>query len=207
MFIKDSALIAVDLQNDFCPGGALEIRGGDSIIGRINHLMPKFEKVVATQDWHPVKHVSFASSHAEMDTYSEVCVNGFNQILWPEHCIEGSEGAQFHKDFNSNGADLILRKGNNPLLDSYSVFFENDKITPTGLSGYLHSLHLHNIFIAGLATDFCVYFSALDALKLDFNVTVIIDCCKGVDIPDGNVGRVVEEMLEVGVNLIHSESL
>ena len=164
--LKHAVLLVIDVQKDFCPGGALAVNGGDRIIPLINKIMEKFERVVATQDWHPVEHTSFAVNHKGKKVLDTVAVHGITQVLWPEHCVQGTEGADFHPDLEKRYFNLILRKGMNPELDSYSAFFENDKTTSTGLEYYLKGLGLSHVYICGLATDYCVYYSAMDALKL-----------------------------------------
>lgn len=197
--MPENALIVVDVQNDFCPGGALAVAGGDEIVPGINALMTDFTTVVLTQDWHPARHGSFASTHeAEPFTFIEMPYGP--QVLWPDHCVQGSDGAAFHEDLRTEG-DLIIRKGCNPDVDSYSAFFENDRTTPTGLDGYLRTRGIGNLTIAGLATDFCVNYSAVDAAKLGFNVTVRTDLCRAIDM-DGSLAAALAGMKAVGVTLI-----
>ena len=174
------ALIVIDVQNDFCPGGALAVAGGDAIVPGINALMDEFEAVILTQDWHPAGHSSFASTH-NADPMSMIDMPYGPQVLWPDHCIQGGAGAEFHTDLNSVCADLIIRKGYNPAIDSYSAFFENDHTTPTGLEGYLRTRRITDLTMVGLATDFCVNFSAVDAAKLGFDVTVLQSLCRAID--------------------------
>ena len=193
------ALIVIDVQNDFCPGGALAVPDGDAIIPGINALMGDFDAVILTQDWHPAGHSSFASSHgAEPMTLTEMPYGP--QVLWPDHCVQGTEGAAFHKDLMSDRADLIIRKGYNPAIDSYSAFFENDKTTPTGLEGYLRTRGIDSLTMVGLATDFCVNYSAVDASRLGFTVTVRQDLCRAIDF-DGSLSAAVEGMAGAGVTL------
>ena len=193
------ALIVIDVQNDFCPGGALAVPEGDTIIPGINALMGDFDAVILTQDWHPAGHSSFASSHgAEPMTLTEMPYGP--QVLWPDHCVQGTEGAAFHKDLMTDRADLIIRKGYNPAIDSYSAFFENDKTTPTGLEGYLRTRGIDSLTMVGLATDFCVNYSAVDAARLGFTVTVRQDLCRAIDF-DGSLAAALEGMAEVGVKL------
>lgn len=194
------ALIVIDVQNDFCPSGALAVAGGDEIIPRINSLMGNFAATILTQDWHPAGHSSFASSHAGKDTYSLIDMPYGPQVLWPDHCIQGSTGANFHADLNTNAADLIVRKGYNPAIDSYSAFFENDRKTPTGLDGYLQNRGITTLTMVGLATDFCVQYSALDAAKLGFDVTVLEDACRAIDL-DGSLASARATMQSAGVKL------
>lgn len=191
------ALLVIDVQNDFCPGGALAVAGGDEIVAGINAIMPEFDAVILTQDWHPAGHSSFASTHdAEPMTLTQMPYGP--QVLWPDHCIIGSTGAVFHKDLNTDAADMIIRKGYNPAIDSYSAFFENDHTTPTGLDGYLRTRGIDTLTLVGLATDFCVNFSAVDAAKLGFNVTVRTNLCRAIDF-DGSLDAAVAGMKAAGV--------
>jgi len=199
-------LIITDIQNDFCPGGALAIADGDQIIPTINKISAGFEKVVATQDWHPAGHLSFASSHGR-HPFEVVKVDGQEQVLWPDHCIQGTAGADFHRKLDLAPVDLIIRKGNDPLIDSYSVFVENDKTTKTGLQYYLWGLGVKHIFICGLATDYCVYYSAHDAATLGFRVTVIIDACRGIDVPEGNIDRVLKDLRRENVLIANHDAI
>ena len=194
------ALIVIDVQNDFCPGGALAVPGGDEIVSDINALMADFDAVILTQDWHPAGHSSFASSHAGKAPYDMVEMPYGPQVLWPDHCVKGTDGAEFHKDLNANRADLIVRKGFNAAIDSYSAFFENDRKTPTGLEGYLRTRGLTDLTMVGLATDFCVNFSAVDAAKLGFKVTVLEDLCRAIDL-NGSLQAARKGMRDAGVSL------
>jgi len=194
------ALIVIDVQNDFCPGGALAVPGGDEIVGGINDLMADFDAVILTQDWHPAGHSSFASSHEGKDPYEMIEMPYGPQVLWPDHCVQGSDGAAFHKDLTSERADLIIRKGFNPAIDSYSAFFENDQSTPTGLEGYLRTRGLSDLTMVGLATDFCVNFSAVDAAKLGFDVTVLQSLCRAIDL-NGSLEAALNGMADAGVHL------
>lgn len=200
-------LIVVDVQNDFCPGGALQIKDGDSIIPLINRIMERFDLVVATQDWHPQDQVSFASNCPGKNIYDQIDISGIAQTLWPDHCIQGTKGAEFHDDLNLSKFSLILRKGMNPLVDSYSAFIENDRNTETGLAGYLKALKVREIFICGLATDYCVYYSAMDSLRYRFRCNVIIDATRGLDLPDRSIDAVVSEMKDKGISVISSDEL
>ncbi len=195
-----NALIVIDVQNDFCPGGALAVPGGDTIVPAINALMNRFDAVVLTQDWHPAGHSSFASSH-DADPMSMIDMPYGPQVLWPDHCVQGTQGAQFHTDLDTHRADLIVRKGYNPAIDSYSAFFENDKTTPTGLEGYLHTRGIDDLTLVGLATDFCVNFSAVDAANLGFKVTVQTDLCRAIDF-DGSLDAALAGMKSAGVELV-----
>lgn len=194
------ALIVIDVQNDFCPGGALAVAAGDGIVAGINRLMADFGAVVLTQDWHPGDHSSFADNHADAEPFRVIEMPYGPQVLWPRHCVQGSEGAAFHPDLNSDRADMVIRKGFRPEIDSYSAFFENDHTTPTGLDGYLRSRGLTKLVLTGLATDFCVGFSALDAAALGFDVTVRMDLCRAIDL-DGSLAGMVEKMKAAGVVL------
>ena len=195
------ALIVIDVQNDFCPGGALAVAEGDTIVPGINALMEAYEAVVLTQDWHPAGHSSFASSHENAAPMSLITMSYGPQVLWPDHCIQGSAGAAFHNDLNTDAADLIIRKGYNPAIDSYSAFFENDHTTPTGLHGYLQTRGVTDLTMVGLATDFCVNFSAVDAAKLGYAVTVDTSLCRGIDF-DGSLDTAMATMGQAGVTLI-----
>ncbi|MBW4962656.1 bifunctional nicotinamidase/pyrazinamidase [Sulfitobacter sp. CW3] len=194
------ALIVIDVQNDFCPGGALEVPQGDEIIERINDLMADVDAVILTQDWHPARHSSFASSHAGKGPYEMIEMPYGPQVLWPDHCVQGTNGGQFHADLNDTAADLIIRKGYNPDIDSYSAFFENDHTTPTGLDGYLRSRGITDLVIVGLALDFCVNYSAVDAAKLGFNVEVRQDLCRAIDL-NGSLAAAIDGMVAAGVTL------
>ncbi len=194
------ALIVIDVQNDFCPGGALAVPGGDQIVAGINALMGEFSAVILTQDWHPAGHSSFASSHAGKAPYDMVEMPYGPQVLWPDHCIQGTKGAAFHQALNTTRADMIIRKGYNPDIDSYSAFFENDHSTPTGLDGYLRTRGITDLTMMGLATDFCVNFSAVDAAKLGFAVTVRADLCRAIDL-DGSLDVAMTGMRDVGVRI------
>lgn len=191
------ALLVIDVQNDFCPGGALAVTSGDEIVAGINAAMPDYAAVILTQDWHPSGHSSFASSH-NADPMSMMEMPYGPQVLWPDHCIQGSAGAAFHKDLNTVHADLIIRKGYNPAIDSYSAFFENDHTTPTGLEGYLRTRGIDTLTLVGLATDFCVNYSAIDAAKLGFKVTVQMDLCRAIDF-DGSLDAAQRDMAAAGV--------
>lgn len=193
------ALIVIDVQNDFCPGGALAVPGGDEIVPGINALMADFPSVILTQDWHPAGHSSFASSHGAAPMSMTEMPYG-PQVLWPDHCIQGSDGARFHPDLITDRADLIIRKGYNPAIDSYSAFFENDHTTPTGLEGYLRTRGISNLTMVGLATDFCVNYSAVDAARLGFAVEVRTDLARAIDF-DGSLDAAREGMQAAGVTL------
>ena len=194
------ALLVIDVQNDFCPGGALAVPDGDTIVTGINTLMDDFGAVILTQDWHPAGHSSFASTH-KAAPMSIIDMPYGPQVLWPDHCIQGSTGAQFHADLNTTRAAMIIRKGYNPAIDSYSAFFENDHTTPTGLEGYLRTRAITTLTMVGLATDFCVNYSAVDAAELGFDVTVRMDLCRAIDF-DGSLDAAVAGMKGAGVMVV-----
>jgi nicotinamidase/pyrazinamidase len=198
--MADEALIVVDLQIDFCPGGALPVEGGDDIVPLVNGMVQSFEHVILTQDWHPPHHSSFASSHDGRAPFEEIEMPYGTQTLWPDHCIQGSGGAAFHPNFNRARAELIIRKGFRRSIDSYSAFFENDHATPTGLAGYLRERGISSLTLVGLATDFCVAYSALDAVSQGFAATVRLDACRGIDI-GGSVSTMLGKMRAAGVTL------
>ncbi|MFZ3583283.1 bifunctional nicotinamidase/pyrazinamidase [Loktanella sp. DJP18] len=193
------ALIVIDVQNDFCPGGALAVTGGDAIVAGINALMDDFRTVILTQDWHPRGHSSFASSHPGSAPMDVTDMPYGPQVLWPDHCIQGTTGAAFHSDLRTDG-DLIIRKGYNPAIDSYSAFFENDRATPTGLEGYLRTRGITRLTLVGLALDFCVNFSAVDAARLGFDVTVRTDLSRAID-ANGSLDAAIAGMRDAGVAL------
>lgn len=195
------ALIVIDVQNDFCPGGALAVAGGDEIVAGINALMTEVPVVILTQDWHPNAHASFASSHPGRAPFEQIEMSYGPQTLWPDHCVEGSNGAAFHPALDTNRADLILRKGHDPAIDSYSAFFENDRTTPTGLHGYLQTRGIARLILVGLATDFCVSYSALDAARLGYDVTVATTLCRAIDL-DGSLEAAKQGMRAAGVTLV-----
>ncbi|MEM8631206.1 MAG: bifunctional nicotinamidase/pyrazinamidase [Pseudomonadota bacterium] len=199
-----SALIVIDVQNDFCPGGALAVDGGHEVVPIINAMMDDYETVILTQDWHPAGHSSFASSHEDKDPFEVTEMHYGAQVLWPDHCVQGSEGAEFHPDLRTHPADMVVRKGFRPAIDSYSALFENDHTTPTGLEGYLKGRGITHLTFAGLATDFCVNFSAVDAARAGFDVTVRMDACRAIDL-DGSLDAAKEAMREAGVVLADSD--
>lgn len=200
------ALLIVDVQNDFCPGGALEVPKGDQVVPVINRLSKHFDHVIQTQDWHPKGHSSFASSHLDKDPFSVIEMPYGDQVLWPDHCVQGSKGAEFHADLVTTRTQLIIRKGFRKEIDSYSAFYENDNQTPTGLAGYLREREIDTLYACGLATDFCVKWSVLDGLKEDFDVTVIEDAVKGIDM-EGSVAAAWKEMEEAGAGRLSSDDL
>lgn len=201
-----SVLLAVDLQNDFCPGGALAVRDGDAVVPLVNALARRFENVVLTQDWHPAGHSSFASSHAGRAPFETIGLSYGPQVLWPDHCVQDSRGAAFHAGLDVPHAQMIVRKGYRPQVDSYSGFLEADRVTPTGLAGYLRERGITQLFLAGLATDFCVAWTALDARRLGFTVTVVEDACRGIDL-DGSLARAWSEMTGAGVARTDSSAI
>ena len=196
-----SAFIVIDVQNDFCPEGALAVADGDAVVAPINAMMADFDHVILTQDWHPHDHSSFASQHDGLDAFSTTTMDYGEQTLWPDHCIQGSIGAEFHPSLNLDRAELIIRKGYRTAIDSYSAFFENDKTTPTGLGGALKGRGITHLAMAGLATDFCVAFSALDAAKLGFDVTVHLSACRAIDL-GGSLDAAISQMTDAGITLI-----
>jgi nicotinamidase/pyrazinamidase len=199
--MDDYALVVIDVQNDFCPGGALAVAGGDEVVPLINALSRDFEHVILTQDWHPSGHSSFASSHGGKKPFETITMPYGEQTLWPDHCIQGTDGADFHPGLEWTRAELVLRKGFRKAIDSYSAFYENDHNTPTGLAGYLGERGISQITLAGLATDYCVAYSALDAARLGFKVTVRLDCCRAIDL-DGSLQRMTVRMRDAGVKLV-----
>lgn len=197
----DEALIVIDLQNDFCPGGGLAIPAGDEIVSPINALMAEFSCVVLTQDWHPADHSSFASNHPGAAPFSIVAMPYGPQVLWPTHCVQGSKGAAFHHGLQTDPAQLVIRKGFRREIDSYSAFFENDHTTPTGLEGYLRDRKIKTLTLVGLATDFCVAYSALDAARLGFAVTLRADMCRAIDL-NGSLADAKAKTVAAGVTWI-----
>jgi nicotinamidase/pyrazinamidase len=195
-------LIVIDVQNDFCPGGALAVPGGDEVIPVINRIASGFEHVILTQDWHPAGHHSFACVH-QREPFDSVHAPYGPQTLWPDHCVQGTSGAELHAGLRLTKAELILRKGFRPHIDSYSAFFENDHATPTGLAGYLRERGLTRLILAGLAYDYCVGYSALDAQRLGFPVFIVKDACRAIDL-GGSVAKMEAEFAEAGVVLLDS---
>ena len=195
------ALIVIDMQNDFCPGGALAVTEGDRIVAGINAQMAEAGAVILTQDWHPAGHSSFASQHPGRAPLDVTQMPYGSQVLWPDHCVQGTPGAQFHSALKVDRADMILRKGFNRDIDSYSAFFENDQRTPTGLEGYLRTRGITELDFAGLATDFCVAWSALDAVRLGFGVRVLTELCRGIDV-NGSMAQAQADMRAAGVTLV-----
>ena len=199
-------LIVIDVQNDFCPGGALAVPRGDEVIAPILRIAPRFAHIVLTQDWHPANHTSFAASHPGKKPFETIALAYGTQTLWPPHCVQGTQGADFHPELDLPQAELILRKGFRPQIDSYSAFFENDRVTPTGLAGYLRERGLTRVFFAGLAYDFCVGYSALDARRLGFPAVVLRDACRAIDL-EGSAAAMETEFAKAGVAVIDSSEL
>lgn len=195
---RGDVLLVIDVQNDFCPGGALAVPDGDAVVPLINRLAAHFPHVLMTQDWHPQGHASFASSHAGHQPFETIEVAYGPQILWPDHCVQGTTGAEFHADLAVTRAELIIRKGTNPAIDSYSAFYENDQETATGLTGYLRTRGFNRLFMAGLATDFCVCYSAVDAAREGFEVVVVEDACRAIDL-EGSLADAKARMAAAGV--------
>jgi len=206
LITSQDVLLVVDVQNDFCPGGRLAVEAGDAVIRPILKTSARFEHVILTQDWHPPGHHSFASAHRGKSPFEQIPLGYGRQTLWPDHCVQGTPGAEFHPDLNLPQAELILRKGFRPEIDSYSAFFENDRTTPTGLAGYLRERNFTNVFIAGLAYDYCVGYSALDARRLGFPAVVIRDACRAIDL-NGSVQAIEKQFAESGVTLIESAAV
>ena len=198
--MPSEALIVIDMQNDFCPGGALAVAGGDDIVPLVNGLIERFDHVVLTQDWHPAGHSSFASSHPGLTPFTTITMPYGEQTLWPDHCIQGSSGADFHAGLVWTKAELVVRKGFRPEIDSYSAFFENDRTTPTGLAGYLKERGIERVSICGLATDYCVAYSALDAVEHGFETTVLLDACRAIDL-NGSFAASMAQMMAEGVRI------
>ena len=200
----DAALIVIDVQNDFCTGGALAVAGGEEVVPLVNRIARRFPIRVLTQDWHSPDHKSFAASHPGAEAFSVTEMPYGSQVLWPVHCVQGTPGAEFHPELETDMADLVLRKGFRPQVDSYSAFFENDRSTPTGLAGYLRERGVGEVWLAGLATDFCVAYSALDAIALGFRATLLEDACRAIDL-DGSLSRMTGQMRDQGVRFAVAE--
>ncbi len=209
---KYDALLIVDIQNDFIPGGALPVEGGGLIIDGVNKIANKFHNnnatIVLTQDWHPRGHLSFASAHPGKNPGDDFQTEdgSIGPVLWPDHCVQDSKGANFHKNLKVDFASAIIRKGINPKIDSYSGFLENDKKSETGLAGYLNSLKIKRIFVCGLALDYCCYFSAIDGVDFGYEVSILVDLSKGIDLPPGNISNALENMTNKGVKFAKIES-
>lgn len=202
-----SALVLVDIQNDFIPGGALPATDGEKVVPIANRLQSHFDVVVATQDWHPEDHLSFASNHPGKSPGQMIELSGLDQVLWPDHCVQGSKGAEFHPDLSTDRLDQVIRKGEDPQIDSYSGFFDNGHLKATGLEKYLRSRDVEKVYVCGLATDYCVKYTALDSAGLGFDTTVITDACRGVELAPGDIDRALEEMKRAGVKLTTSDEL
>ena len=200
-------LVIVDVQHDFCPGGALPVAEGDAVVPVINRVQPKFDLVVATQDWHPADHASFAANHPGHQVGQVIALNGQPQVLWPVHCVQGTPGAELRSDLDTTRIARVFQKGTDRTVDSYSGFFDNDHKTATGLGDYLKEAEAKEIYIAGLATDYCVKFSALDARRLGFDTTLILDACRGVNLQPDDVDKAVEEMRAAGVKVVTSDEI
>lgn len=200
------ALIVTDVQNDFCPGGALAVADGDAVIAPIHKAARLFDHIILTQDWHTPGHFSFASAHPGKKPYDQVELSYGQQTLWPDHCVQGTPGADFHPSLQLPRAELILRKGFHREIDSYSVFFENDRTTATGLAGYLRERNLTRVFLAGLAYDYCVGYSALDARRLGFTTFILRDACRAIDL-NGSVAAIEHQFVAAGVELINTTDL
>jgi nicotinamidase/pyrazinamidase len=203
---SEDVLVVVDVQNDFCPGGALAVPDGDAVIPVIHEIAPRFEHIVLTQDWHPPGHRSFAAAHVGKQPFETTALHYGAQTLWPDHCVQGTVGAEFHPALQLTRAELILRKGFRPEIDSYSAFFENDRATSTGLAGYLRERGLTRVFFAGLAYDFCVGYSAVDACGLGMDAVVFRDGCRAIGL-DGSVARMEAAFEEAGVVVVESGEL
>ena len=201
MSAKNTALLMIDIQNDFCPGGALAVNDGATIVPVVNAMQDDYAIRILTQDWHPQGHTSFADNHSNEDPYTLIKMPYGDQVLWPTHCVQGTKGARFHEDLRTDNTDMIIRKGYNPNIDSYSAFFENDQSTPTGLSGYLNERGVTDVVLCGLATDFCVYYSAMDALKCGFGAKLITKACRAIDL-DGSLNAAMDTMKNAGVKIV-----
>ena len=204
--VKQSVLIVVDVQNGFTPGGNLAVANADGIIPKINQLAQKFEHIVLTQDWHPDQHISFADNHPNKKPFETIELDYGRQVLWPKHCVQGTRDAEFHPHLNIPTAQLIIRKGCHQNIDSYSAFMEADRKTPTGLNGYLREHQINTVYIVGIATDFCVAWTAIDAAELGFDTYVIEDACKAIDL-NGSLQQAWQDMLQKGVHRIEASSI
>jgi nicotinamidase/pyrazinamidase len=202
-----NALIIVDLQNDFLPGGALPVPHGDEVIPLANELQRRFELVLATQDWHPPNHGSFAANHPGKKPGDRIMLDGIEQILWPVHCVQNTHGAEFAPSFNTSGIAHVFHKGIDPMIDSYSTFFDNAHRRETGLADYLKERSIKDIYLMGLALDYCVKYSALDARHLGLNTHVILDGCRGIELEHGDIDRALDEMTQAGASIVKSADL
>lgn len=203
----NAALLLIDLQNDFCSGGKLAVQGGNEVMAIANRLQPRFAHVVASQDWHPADHASFADNHPNQVVGNVIDIEGIKQILWPAHCVADTQGAAFHPDLNVQGIHKIFQKGTHKTIDSYSAFFDNDHRHATGLHEYLASLNINTIYVMGLATDYCVKYSVLDALNAGFAVHLVLDGCKGVELQNGDINKAIDEMKAAGAIIVLSKEL
>ncbi|MFP4622145.1 MAG: bifunctional nicotinamidase/pyrazinamidase [Bacteroidales bacterium] len=201
-----NALLIVDVQNDFCPGGALEVPRGDEVVPIINQLNKHFENVIQTQDWHPKGHSSFASSYKDKEPFSTTNLEYGEQVLWPDHCVQQTKGAEFHPDMDTQPTQLIIRKGFRKSIDSYSAFYENDHVTTTGLTGYLDNRHIDTLYVTGLATDFCVKWSVLDGIREGFTIYLVEDAIRGIDV-NGTLKQALDEMKNAGAKFVKSDQL
>jgi len=204
---EDSALILIDLQRDFCRGGSLEVPDAEVLIPLANQLQESFDNIVATKDWHPVDHVSFASSHLGKKINDILVINGVQQVLWPVHCVQNTPGAEFHRNLSTDKINKIVFKGTDKDIDSYSAFFDNARLRETDLKNYLQEKNIRKVFIMGLATDYCVKYSCLDAVALGFETYLIEDACRGVELIEGNIARAIDEMKEKGVHIIRVKDI
>jgi nicotinamidase/pyrazinamidase len=208
---SDAVLLVVDMQNDFLPGGSLAVPNGDKIIPGINSLASQFHqnhaRVIYTQDWHPIGHHSFASSHPNKKPGDSISIPGLGPVLWPDHCVQDTPGAALHKDLETKWGIAVIRKGYTPTIDSYSAFYENDQKTRTGLAGYLHELGIKRVFICGLAYDYCCFYSAMDAKRDGFDVYMVEDLSQGIDLPPGNMTESRRKMHDFGIHLIGAKFL
>ncbi|MDM8559438.1 bifunctional nicotinamidase/pyrazinamidase [Candidatus Parabeggiatoa sp. HSG14] len=200
-------LLLTDIQNDFCPGGALSVKEGNQIVPIVNKLQSHFDLVVAVQDWHPANHGSFAANHEGKNPGDIIDLNGLEQFLWPAHCVQGSKGAEYVAELNQERIERVFQKGTDPTIDSYSGFFDNGHRRATGIGDYLKEKGVTELYVVGLATDYCVKYTALDANELGFKTTVIEDACRGVEVKEGDIERALEEMRSVGINVIKSDEL
>jgi nicotinamidase/pyrazinamidase len=203
---ESDVLLVIDVQNDFCPGGALAVPKGDEVVPVVNRLGSRFRHVVLTQDWHPKRHGSFASAHPGRQPFETIEVAYGPQTLWPDHCVQDTAGAAFHRGLHLPQAELVIRKGFRPAIDSYSAFYENDRRTPTGLAGYLRERGFKRVFLAGLATDFCVHYSAVDARREGFGAVLVEDGCRGIDL-GGSLADAMKKMAAAGVERLTSEQI
>ena len=202
----EDVLLVVDIQNDFCAGGALSVPDGDAVIEPIHHIAPFFEHIILTQDWHPADHSCFAANHPGKKPYDKIMLDYGEQRLWPTHCVQGTHGAQFHPKLHLSEAELVVRKGYRTAIDSYSAFYENDRTTLTGLSAYLRERSLKRVFLAGLAYDYCVAYSALDARRLRMPAVVIRDACRAINL-NGSLDRMELEFNRTGVIIAESKEI